>query len=451
MASPTRPQWSPLLGRPGRDIEIVAAVARTVFLLIVISTPAFREAQGARGSLLVAVVIAAAAYNVVVFVCHAAGVYVPRPLIVLVDILLVSLWCYFADGDCYVFFALYYPIIIVAGLWFSVWGAPITALLCSALYWWATHAPRPTSQGFELNGRWVAWQTGLLLVTSGVVAAIARFRERERQELAASTAQVGRLRRQFEAARYVDQLLRPQRLPEAPGLDVAHQYQLAAIRFSPYYGDYYDLIPLGGRRWGLCIADLSGHYARPIGYMPAVKSALRLTAQREPSPARVLRELNREVAASIGDQSDLESFVSMCYLVVDLDQGTLTYARAGHEPPLFLPATGEPFSLDRAGILLGVLPDADYEEESLPLHTGDTIVLFTDGVTEAVDARDRPLGREGLLAALQAARGAATAREMVWAVLGAVRDYAKGGRRRDDMTLLIARVTATDLGRPQRD
>ncbi len=424
-----------------RDTEIVIAVFRTIFLLIVLFSPQFMEARGTGGMLLAAAVISAAVYNLALFIIHVRGLPFPRLVIVAVDVVLISLWICFSGPTSIAFFTLYFAVVIVAGLWYGVSGAFLTALFASALYVWAVTISRPAEGGVQTSA--VVLQVAFLIITAGVVSIAAEAQQRERQALASSRAVLQQYRERIRVAQYVDDLVRPKRLPTAPGLDIGFQYRPAAMAFS---GDYYDLIPLGGRRWGLCIADLSGHFSQRIGYLSTFKTTLRLTARREQSPARVLTEINREVCAAVADNVELETFISMSYIVVDLDTSIFTYGNAGHEPPVLISPDHEMVSLSHRGLVLGVLPQATYGEETLPLNTGDTFVLFSDGMTEVADRAGRFLGREAFLASVLRFIHAPTAEEMAVRVFEAASEYGRGGQHRDDMTLLIARVTATDLG-----
>ena len=424
-----------------RDTEIVIAAFRTIFLLIVLFSPRFAEARDT--ILLAAAVISASVYNLALFIIHVRGLPFPRLVIVIVDVILVSLWIYFCGPDCTAFFTLYFAVVIVAGLWYNVTGAFLTALFASALYVWAVIGSRPEQGEAGVSTSTVMLQVVFLIITAGVVSIAAEVQQRERQALASSRAVLQQYRERIRVAQYVDDLVRPKRLPTAPGLDIGFQYRPAAMAFS---GDYYDLIPLGGRRWGLCIADLSGHFSQRIGYLSTFKTALRLTARREQSPARVMTEINREVCAAAADNVDLETFISMAYVVVDLDAATVTYANAGHEPPMLISPGKEAVSLSHRSLVLGVLPEATYGEETLPLNTRDTLVLFSDGMTEVTDRAGHFLGREAFLREVLKHSQAPTAEEMCVRIFGAAREYGRGGQHRDDMTLLIARVTATDLG-----
>lgn len=427
-----------------RETEIVVAVFRTVFILIALFSPQFMRLVGTSSNLPVVVVILAAVYNLALFILHAQGAAFPRLLIVLVDLILITFWLYLCGTDSTTFFVLYYPVVIVAGLWFGVTGALLTAVTASGCYGLiVTAAITPQADG-QIAGGTVALQIALLIIVAGLVSFAAQVQAREHRALSSSYATLQRYRQQIQIARYVDEMLRPRRLPEAPGLDIAFRFRPAATAES---GDYYDVIPLGGRRWGICVADVRGKRSVGIIYLPTFKSALRLVARREQSPAAVLQDVNREVAGEVADKLDAETFISLCYVVVDLDTGELTYANAGHEPPVVMRGTdGEIVALERTGLVLGVLPEATYVDESLPLCTGDTLVLFTDGMTEVADQANRMLGREKLLERLQAEAGAATADAMAGRVFEFVNEYGKEGRRRDDMTLLTVRVTAGDLG-----
>ena len=441
MTTPGAPSPLPEIDFRRRDTEIVIAVFRTIFLLVVLFSPRFMEARGTGGMLLAAAIISAAVYNLALFVIHVRGLPFPRLIIVTVDVVLISLWIYYCGPTCTAFFTLYFAVVIVAGLWYGVTGAFLTAFFASALYVWAVVISRPAQGAVPADT--VLLQVGFLIITAGVVSIAAEAQKRERQALASSRAVLQQYRERIRVAQYVDDLVRPKRLPQAPGLDIGFQYRPAAMAFS---GDYYDLIPLGGRRWGLCIADLSGHFSQRIGYLSTFKTTLRLTARREQSPARVLTEINREICAAVADNVELETFISMAYIVVDLDTSIFTYASAGHEPPVLISPGREVISLSHRGLVLGVLPEAAYGEETLPLNTGDTFVLFSDGMTEVADRDGRFLGREAFLTDLLRHLDAPTAEEMAVRVFESVNEYGRGGQHRDDMTLLIARVTAADLG-----
>ncbi len=428
-----------------QNSEIAVAAFRTVLLLIVLFSPQFMEARGTRGALLVAAVIAAASYNLALFILHVRAVPVPRVVIVIGDVLLVSLWIYFCGPGAERFFVLYYPVAMIAGIWFGVAWASVAAVFASAGYVFALSIA-PVEAAERAPTSLLVVQILFLIVTATVVSVVAELREVERQMLVSerSRATLQEYWQRIRTARHVEEMVRPSRLPAAAGLDVAVRFRPAATAES---GDYYDLIPLGERRWGACIADVRGKFRLGAVYLPTFKTALRFAARHRWSPAEVFTEVNRLVEAETAEKADLETFISLCYAVIDLDEGSLTYANAGHEPPVLIRGSGGGVAeLRGTGMVLGVVPEATYTEEKLPLRTGDAIVMFTDGMTEVADRRNRMLGRERFLEQVQARTSAGGAQAMVGRVFDYVTEYGRDGQRRDDMTLFVIRVTATDVG-----
>jgi sigma-B regulation protein RsbU (phosphoserine phosphatase) len=431
-----------------RDTEIAVAAFRTAFILIVLLSPQFVYARGVGGGLLIAATIAAAVYNVFLFFVHIQRFFFPRPIIVIVDTILISLWIYFAGPGGERYFLMYFAVVVVAGLWFRRGGALAAAALASLLYLWALwYSPLPTGAIRPPVGS-VGLQILLLLLTAGIVSIASEFQQREREELVLWRGRFWEHEQRVRMAQYVDRLLRPARLPDTPGLDVAVQFRPAAAGVS---GDYYDVIRLGERRWGFLVADVRAKEELGLLYLPVFKSSLRLAARAEVSPGSVLTQINREVAAEMQERGELDAFISMCYAIVDLDQGSLVYANAGMEPAVLIPAQNRRMmSLSSHGVVLGVVPDAVYEEETWAIHRGDALVLFSDGLTEAFDSRGRVLGREALLEQIRSQAEQTSAEMMARRVFDYVAGFSEGARRRDDSTLLVVRVTATDVGpRPE--
>jgi sigma-B regulation protein RsbU (phosphoserine phosphatase) len=431
-----------------RDTEIAVAAFRTAFILIVLLSPQFVYARGVGGGLLIAATIAAAVYNVFLFFVHIQRFFFPRPIIVIVDTILISLWIYFAGPGGERYFLMYFAVVVVAGLWFRRGGALAAAALASLLYLWALwYSPLPTGAIRPPVGS-VGLQILLLLLTAGIVSIASEFQQREREELVLWRGRFWEHEQRVRMAQYVDRLLRPARLPDTPGLDVAVQFRPAAAGVS---GDYYDVIRLGERRWGFLVADVRAKEELGLLYLPVFKSSLRLAARAEVSPGSVLTQINREVAAEMQERGELDAFISMCYAIVDLDQGSLVYANAGIEPAVLIPAQNRRMmSLSSHGVVLGVVPDAVYEEETWAIHRGDALVLFSDGLTEAFDSRGRVLGREALLEQIRSQAEQTSAEMMARQVFDYVAGFSEGARRRDDSTLLVVRVTATDVGpRPE--
>ena len=245
MSTPTTPP----IGRVDlyrRDTEIAVAVFRTIFILVVVFSPQFVYARGMSGGLLMTATITAAVYNLVLFVLHMQKLPFPRPIIVIVDAILISLWIYFAGpgGDRY--FIMYFAVVIVAGLWFQRGGAVAVALFSSLLYLWAVWYAATPEGVSRVPAGVVGIQVLFLLLTAGIVSIASDVQQREREELVLVRARLEEHWERVRMAQSVDRMLRPARLPATPGLDVATQFRPAGAGIS---GDYYDVIPLEERRW----------------------------------------------------------------------------------------------------------------------------------------------------------------------------------------------------------
>jgi serine phosphatase RsbU (regulator of sigma subunit) len=434
-----------------RDTELAVAVFRTIFLLVVLTSRRV-FAPGEEGALLLEIaIIAAAGYNLALFVIHMRGVPFPRVIIVGLDVVMISLWLYFAGRSAPVYFGLYYAVVIVAGVWGGVGGAFLTSLVSCLLYAWAVTA----SGSFSLTDRTflgvIAMQSLFLTVTAGVVGLVMQLQSQERQALATSRAALQQHWQRIRIAQTIDQMVRPPRLPQIAGLEIAFRYRPAAYSVS---GEYYDVIRLGPRRAGICIADFAVRWEWGLQYLYAFKNSFRLAARREQSPARVLTQVNREMEAEIASDPAFQerpyAFASMCYVVIDLDRAELTYAIAGHEPPVLITEEGRRLtSLEHSGVVLNVVPEAQYEDTSVPVQSGDTLALFTDGLTEVRAPDGRFFGREGLVNCIARFAQAPAVTAFVESVFSCANEFGRQGQRRDDMTLLAVRITATDLGRQE--
>lgn len=188
------------------------------------------------------------------------------------------------------------------------------------------------------------------------------------------------LKRQLEQVATVQRSLLPESLPKIPGVRLATSYLTSAEAG----GDYYDFFDLGGGRWGILIADVAGHGAAAATVMAMLRAILHSYEGTERSPRAMMRFCNAKLAAS-----RLEgSFTTAFYAVLDTATGEMTYSRCGHNPPRLRRADGRVESLEEgASLPLGVTEDPPLEEGSARLSVGDTVVLYTDGITEAYGPR----------------------------------------------------------------
>lgn len=244
------------------------------------------------------------------------------------------------------------------------------------------------------------------------------------------------LDRELQVVGSIQRALLPPKLPSIPGFDLAAHYQTSAQAG----GDYYDFFPLADGCWGIFIGDVSGHGA-PAAVIMAITHA---TAHAQPGthtpPGALLQSLNDQLSqAYIRD----ESFVTAFYAVLDPRARTLRYARAGHNPPRLVRGHSVQ-SLDATGSLpLGVLPGQVYDDALVSLERGDVLLLYTDGITEAM----MPLGGEsggalfGLerLDALLVDCATCSADECLSRVRKVVAEFSNNAPLTDDQTLVALR------------
>lgn len=239
----------------------------------------------------------------------------------------------------------------------------------------------------------------------------------------------------------VQLMLLPRSMPSVPGLDIDARY-LPAQKVS---GDLYDVFKLGYDRVGVAVADVAGKGISASLLMAICRTTLRQIAPAHRSPARVLAELNRSLA---GDMRE-GLYITMTYAVVDSGRNQVTIARAGHELSLLSrrdPGTGSYVSefVGSEGMPVGLVDvelfDSVIEDKTLEFHPGSTLVLYTDGLTEAPNGEGKEFGGARLADALRAGH-TGSARDINSTILAAVDRFASAAALRDDYTLLTVKRT----------
>ncbi len=243
------------------------------------------------------------------------------------------------------------------------------------------------------------------------------------------------LDRELKVVGTIQRSLLPETMPSIPGFDVAADYETS----SRAGGDYYDFFPLENGRWGLFIADVSGH-GTPAAVLMAVTHAIAHAEPGVQTPAgSLLAYLNDRLTRAYTRDG---TFVTAFYAILDPQAKTLTYARAGHNPPR-LARGGGVMSLDEVGGLpLGLVEEQSFEEATVSLETGDLLVLYTDGITEAMPATpEAEVFGVGRLDSLLAGCHSGGAEECIDGVRKAVREFSQGAPPGDDQTLIAVRMT----------
>jgi sigma-B regulation protein RsbU (phosphoserine phosphatase) len=230
------------------------------------------------------------------------------------------------------------------------------------------------------------------------------------------------LANELETAREIQRSILPTSMPQLAGLRFHAHYDPA----SSVAGDLYDFLRVDGQRGGAIVADVSGHGIPAALIASMMKIAVSSQSPLAHEPPALLREVNRTLRGQVR-----RVFVTASYLFFDMEQRRVDVANAGHPPPL-LHRDRELRELGPHGVVLGRF-DAAYGSESIELRDGDRIVVYTDGVTEALNARGEAFGEERLKAMIG---GGATAED----IAGAVRRWRDEKSEADDVTLLIIDV-----------
>ncbi len=295
------------------------------------------------------------------------------------------------------------------------------------------HASVPLiSQGRSLgiiNVASEAWEfmtAADLQFLSAVGAQVAIAVERARLYEVTET-QRARLERELEMARQVQASLLPRELPAIPGYSLSADWRSA----REVAGDFYDIFPLPEGRWGLVVGDVSDKGAPAALYMAMVRSLIRSQCARTPGPAAALTLVNRDLLShASGDM-----FVTAFYAVLDPASGSLAWTLAGHDPPLVRRASGRVERLPIGGQFLGAFEGISLTDGTLRLESGEALLAYTDGLTDALDAQGQRYGRERLAMALASIySGAAALQAHLLADLAA---FTGGAPQPDDITLLI--------------
>ena len=261
------------------------------------------------------------------------------------------------------------------------------------------------------------------------------------ENLLLTAAEKKRLEEELRIARQIQMSLLPRGPLEFPGISMT----ALCVPAREVGGDYYDFFHVGDRQLGILIADVSGKGTSAALYMAELKGLMLSLSQIYKSPRQLLMEVNRIISANL----DTRSFITMTYGVLDLNAGTMTFARAGHTPMVFLRGDGtkgDAQSLTPSGIVVGLrIPGATekfsdlLEEEQVKLHKGDVLVLYTDGITEAMNAGQDLFGDERL-GRLITEHGHLDTGDLRERILREIESFVGGADQHDDMTMILIKI-----------
>lgn len=254
----------------------------------------------------------------------------------------------------------------------------------------------------------------------------------ERKQAAHDHDRLQGLGRELELARGIQEALVPQVFPQHERLSVFG----TMIPAAQVGGDLFDCFMLDDHRLAFTIGDVSGKGIAAALFMAVSRTVLRVAATKGLSPRECLTEAHQFLH---GERRATSHFVTCFYGILDLATGQLDYSRAGHNPP-YLVRGNEVQTLDAAsGLPLGMLRRVNYDTATAQMAAGDTLLLFTDGITEAMNPRLEEYGEERLIALLSARASSLSVEELVGLVTQEATAYAEGAPASDDMTVLSVR------------
>jgi serine phosphatase RsbU (regulator of sigma subunit)/pSer/pThr/pTyr-binding forkhead associated (FHA) protein len=247
-----------------------------------------------------------------------------------------------------------------------------------------------------------------------------------------------RVKRDLELAHQVQLGFLPQKLPEVPGYEFFAHYE-SALEVG---GDYYDFVPLGGKRLAITLGDVAGKGVTAALLMAKLSSDARFCLLTEPDLPTAVQRLNDLLLQHAGK---LDRFVTLGAIVLDPQAHSATLVSAGHMAPLlYRQANGsveDAMPKDVAGMPLGIMEAPPIEAYSVSLQPGDCLLLYTDGVTDAVNLSNAQFGRKGMELAFKGADALAP-RSLCERLMKAVKQHSAGRAQHDDITLVALGRTA---------
>ena len=292
----------------------------------------------------------------------------------------------------------------------------------------------------------------LLGYLSQAARAIEEVHTRRDQLLRIAKLERERTVQELRLAREIQVSFLPERCPSRRGWEISADWRAA----REVGGDFYDFIPLDSEHLGLVIADVSDKGMPAALFMSLCRTLVRVSAGTIHSPAQALQRVNELLMA----ESRSGMFLTVFYGVLNWREGQLTYANAGHNPPILWRCQGHEAVASRTtgggasqslrsgegdvvplaakGIVLGVIDDVELEQRQVSIFPGDILILYTDGVTEPINAREEEFGEERLVEVV-AANCNKPCRQIVEAIYAAVSDFVGDQAAFDDYTLVAAK------------
>ncbi|RHJ93076.1 PP2C family protein-serine/threonine phosphatase [Parabacteroides bouchesdurhonensis] len=235
----------------------------------------------------------------------------------------------------------------------------------------------------------------------------------------------------LNVARDIQQSILPKQFPPFPQYSQFDIYATMNAAKS-VGGDFYDFFLIDDNHLGFTIADVSDKGIPAAIFMAISRTVIRATALRQLSPATVLEQSNELLCK----ESVNNMFVTVFYAILNIYTGEVSFCNGGHNRPVYIRQDGEVSMLPLTGSMaLGVMADAVYQEKTIRLNPGDSLFLYTDGISEAMDKHDNPYGNDRLMDVCRSMKKMSS-KEMVEIMTNSVCEFVDGALQSDDMTML---------------
>lgn len=264
---------------------------------------------------------------------------------------------------------------------------------------------------------------GIIATQSAQVLENARLYEEEKR--------LQQMEKELQMARDIQQSLLPKENPRLPGAEIAGLSHPA----REVGGDYYDFIELGEDHLGVVIADVSGKGVPASLLMSNIQATLRVQVVTSTSVKDCIAEANTALHKS----TEADKYATLFCGILDTNEKTFTCTNAGHNSPMLISQDGSCRRLETGGIVLGMLPQMPYQEERIQLRPGDLLLMFSDGITEAMNDREEEFGEERLLKLLAENRSLSP-EPLLEKIVAEVSTFTGDTPQQDDMTLVAIKL-----------
>lgn len=331
-------------------------------------------------------------------------------------------------------FSNFFLISILTALFFSL----AIGLLSS---FWMTKPIRHVLKGMEIVGQGNLEhklenfsQTEFQKI-AGIFNGMTDSLKRMMSDLERTTRENERVKRDLEIAADIQEAIFPEHPPEVEGLEI----EAKSVPAKQVGGDYFDFFPAGrSGKMGFIIADASGKGLPGTLYMTRSRSIFKVISTQEDRPGVTLSRSNTYIAADTASGKGM--FITVLYLVYDKEKKQMTYADAGHYQPLWFKNKEKTFGvLNDGGIPIGILSEQNYPEETFQLSSGDLLVMYTDGITEAKAENGEMFGMDRLKRIIEE-NSSLSAHDLFAKIAAAIRKFIGQAPPFDDMTLMVIRA-----------